>query len=115
MRAFTLACATFLFSSGLGLSHDRIETSPDGRSTVVMNSLYHRPNSSFTTDSVPFAATPDWNCNLRMQVGGVTLGDLNNDNRLDLAVACYRSQSFPPYTDWRKFVCYNQGGQLAGC
>lgn len=112
MRIVTLACATFLLGGGPGLSQDRTEISPDGRSTVVINSLYHRLNTTFTTDSVPFSAFPDWNCNLRMQVGGVVLGDLNNDQRLDLAVACYRSQSFPPYTDWRKFVCYNQGGQL---
>lgn len=112
MKLVAQLSVLFLLTNSSSLSQDRIEISPDGWQTTVITASQQSENASFATDSVPYALTPDWNLNLRMQVGGVVLGDLNGDQHLDLAVACYRSQSFPPYTDWRKFVCYNQAGQL---
>jgi hypothetical protein len=90
----------------------RFEISPDGRDTAIVDASDRSRDVSFFLDIVPFPLAPNWNCDIRMQVGGVDLGDLDNDHDLDLAVACYRSQSYPPYPDWRKFVLYNQGGQL---
>ena len=101
-----------LVGVSISQAQQRIDISPDGHDTVAVEVSQTSGNSSFVLDSVPFGLTPDWSCNLRMQVGGVELRDLNNDQELDLAVGCYRSQSFPPYTDWRKFVLYNQGNQL---
>ncbi|MEK7263450.1 MAG: VCBS repeat-containing protein, partial [Bacteroidota bacterium] len=93
------------------IAQERIEINPDGRDTIKYNSSTYS-NVSFINDIVPFALTANYDCNLRMQVGGLAVGDIDNDFDLDVAIGCYRSQSFPPYTDWRNFVLYNQGGQL---
>ena len=93
------------------IAQERIEINPDGRDTIKYNSSTYS-NVSFINDIVPFALTANYDCNLRMQVGGLAVGYIDNDFDLDVAIGCYRSQSFPPYTDWRNFVLYNQGGQL---
>jgi hypothetical protein len=64
------------------------------------------------TDDVPLPDTPDYQCNLRMQVGGLDFADFDSDGDLDLAVGCYHSQSYPPYEDWRNFLLVNNDGEL---
>jgi hypothetical protein len=108
---FAIILCLMLFST-ISIAQPRIEISPDGRDTADLASPQLPDLRVALTDSVPFGSTPDWNCNLRMQVGGIVLGDLDNDDDSDLVVGCYRSNSYPPYTDWRNFVLYNQGGQL---
>ncbi len=112
MKSFRLlGCLVSFFLINSTSGQTRIEISADGLDTTIAASPQVHAVGSIT-DLVPFGLVPDGNCNLRMQVGGLTLGDLDNDLDPDLAVACYRSQSFPPYTDWRKFVLYNEGNQL---
>ncbi len=86
----------------------RIEVSPDGQQVVV---LEPSPTDSLVTTrgGAPFGTTPDWQNNLRRQVSSLEIGDLNNDGWNDLAVGCYSSQSFPPYTDWENLIYYNTG------
>lgn len=109
-RSFVVLALTLLACTAL--AQTSIEISPDGRTTAFPDGTGAVRSATTTTDSVPFNSTPDWNCDLRMQVGGLAVGDLNRDERPDVAVACYRSNSYPPYPDWRNFVLYNQGGQL---
>jgi hypothetical protein len=93
-------------------AQERTEISPDGLESTTNLRLTGTGSAGIMSDSVPFGLAPDWNCNLRMQVGGLCLGDLDGDNDSDLAVACYRSNSYPPYPDWRDFALYNQAGQF---
>jgi hypothetical protein len=90
-----------------------VEISDDGHTTVLSaEANAQTPLESFTEDVVPLALTPDYTCDLRMQVGGLNFGDFDNDNDPDLAVVCYHSQSYPPYDDWRNFLLINNNGQL---
>jgi hypothetical protein len=95
-----------------GLAQERKEFSPDGLDSIAWTPSAQDAARSFARDSVPYVLTPNWNCTLRMQVGGIDIGDMNNDGHPDVAVACYKSQSYPPYPDWRKFILYNTGTQL---
>lgn len=113
MRSILLSTyLSMLIWTSPAAAQTRFEISPDGRDTAFVEESSTSSSTSFVTDIVPYPLTPSWNCDLRMQVGGLALGDLDNDQNMDLAVACYRSQSYPPYPDWRKFVLYNRGGQL---
>ncbi|MEM9293310.1 MAG: VCBS repeat-containing protein [Acidobacteriota bacterium] len=62
--------------------------------------------------SAPFGTAPDWSNTLRRQVGGLALGQLDDQPGLDLAVGCYISNSFPPYEDWENLVYFNTGSGL---
>jgi hypothetical protein len=61
--------------------------------------------------SLPFGATPDFQIDLRRQVGGLAIADMNSDGFNDIVVVCYISNSFPPYEDWREMIFY---GSAAG-
>jgi hypothetical protein len=61
--------------------------------------------------SLPFGATPDFQIDLRRQVGGLAIADMNADGFNDIVVVCYISNSFPPYDDWREMIFY---GSAAG-
>ena len=90
----------------------QFEVSEDGWQTAVFDHSQGQQHESLITDVVPYNSSPDWSCNLRMQVGGLAIADFNADGDLDLAVGCYSSQSYPPYEDWRNFILYNIDGEL---
>jgi hypothetical protein len=108
---FTVYLAIIAMIS-VGAMAAKVEISPDGLDTVIIHESDMSESEYLVTDVVPFDLTPDWSCNLRMQVGGLAAGDLDGDDDMDLAVGCYHSQSYPPYPDWRNFILYNIGGQL---
>ncbi len=91
-------------------AQQRIEISEDGHQAVVLTD----DHSGIVTraDEVPFGTAPDWQSNLRMQVGALQAADMNNDALVDLVVGCYHSNSYPPYPDWKNMLFYNVGGQL---
>ena len=88
-----------------------VEVSDDGRLSVVV-----RPADADETVTsrgvVPYGTAPDWQNNLRMQVGGLQAADMNGDNLIDVVVGCYHSNSYPPYPDWENLIYYNVGGEL---
>ncbi|MBN8480911.1 MAG: VCBS repeat-containing protein [Xanthomonadales bacterium] len=86
-----------------------LEIAPDGRPARVIAGVQATPRGDA---DLPFAATPDWQNTIRIQVGGLAFGDLDHDGRPDLAAVAYQSNSFPPYDDWRNFVYFNTGSTL---
>jgi len=92
---------------GHGLAQDRIDISDDGRHTIVGEPAPSEGGSIKRGTSVPFPTTPDMTLQLRRQVGGIRVADMNGDGRNDIVVGCYISNSFPPYEDWHDFILYN--------
>jgi len=89
-----------------------IEVSYDGREIVVLQPSPTDGQVTITDRGVPYGTTPDWQNNLRRQVGGLQAADMNGDGWVDVVVGCYISQSYPPYTDWENLIYFNVGGQL---
>jgi hypothetical protein len=85
-------------------------TTADGRSPPLVAT--HAPSGT-AGDAAPYGTSPDWQADIRLQVGSVALGDLNGDGLVDLAAGTYHSNSFPPYDDWHDYAWFNTGGVLA--
>ncbi len=101
---------TVLLSAGLCvpcLAQDQIEISPDGRAIVTGAPPASDGGSVLLGSGVPFLAIPDMTLELRRQVGGLKVADMNGDGLNDIVVGCYISNSFPPYEDWHDFILYN--------
>lgn len=92
--------------NGYDLSPDARSASQSGPAASAATPSVHRG------DTLPFGDAPDWQNDIRVQVGGLAFGDLNGDDQPDLALVCYQSNSFPPYEDWRNFVYFNGGDAL---
>ncbi len=90
------------------LAQTAFEVSEDGRASVVVTAA-PTDNTGWTARGlgVPFPTTPDLTLELRRQCGGLKVADMNGDGLNDIVVACYISNSFPPYEDWHDFILYN--------
>ncbi len=90
-----------------------VDASDDGREIAALHAWPANEDIVVTRGSgVPYGPTPDWQNDLRRQVGGLQAADMNGDGWVDLVVGCYISNSFPPYTDWENLIYYNVGGAL---
>ncbi|HET6545782.1 MAG TPA: VCBS repeat-containing protein [Rhodanobacteraceae bacterium] len=90
----------------------RTAIAPDGRVVARAAGSATATVPVVPAGEVPYAATPDWQNTLRIQVGGLAFGDLDGDGHDDLAVGCFHSNSFPPYDDWHDYVYFNTGNSL---
>ncbi|MBO6512561.1 MAG: VCBS repeat-containing protein [Phycisphaerales bacterium] len=89
----------------------RVEITPDGHTTVTIapgpvGFEGHAPSGSADADA-PFGAEPDLTVDLRRQVSGLAIADLNNDGFNDLVAVCYVTSAFPPYDNWQDMIFYN--------
>ena len=90
----------------------QIEVSDDGLQTVVVEKSPTDNTVTISRAGVPYGAAPDWENDLRRQVGGLQVVDMNGDGSLDVVVGCYHSNSYPPYEEWENLIYYNIGGEL---
>ena len=113
-RSRRTVCALLVFGAGTpALAQAPVEVSEDGRRTVAMPDVRHRPVGSISrADAVPFGLEPDQSIVLRRQIGGLQVADMNGDGRNDVVAVCYISSSFPPYEDWHDMIFFNTGGQI---
>ena len=92
-------------------SDDReIAWTEDGHPVVVDHSTI--PPGAPGGGWAPFGTTPDWENDIRRQVGGLQVADMNGDGLNDVVVGCYQSNSFPPYEHWFNYIYYNTGTAL---
>lgn len=109
IRVSLVALSTTLLVSA-ARAQQAVEVSADGHETVIVVSsptdgTVIKPRSS----TIPFGTTPDWQNDVRRQVGAIQVADMNNDGWNDIVVGCYISQSFPPYDEWDNLIYYNTG------
>lgn len=117
------ACRPVLFialSAGVAVSAEptartvdssRVEISADGHTSISIapgpvGFEGHAPAGSASAES-PFGIVPDLTVELRRQVSGLAIADLNGDGFNDLVAVCYISNSFPPYENWQDMIFYN--------
>jgi FG-GAP-like repeat len=92
------------------LAQQAIEISADGRDSVIRHDQSNQ--APYRGSGVPFALTPDQTVELRRQIGGVQIADMNNDGFNDLVAVCYISNSFPPYEDWHDMIFFGNGNGI---
>ncbi|MFH1681724.1 MAG: FG-GAP-like repeat-containing protein [Candidatus Eisenbacteria bacterium] len=89
-----------------------IEVSDDAKETIVLRAADAGGRVLVHRDEVPYGTAPDWENDLRRQVGGLQVADMNGDGWNDVVVGCYISSSYPPYDDWENLIYFNTGGEL---
>ncbi|HUU94811.1 MAG TPA: FG-GAP-like repeat-containing protein [Phycisphaerae bacterium] len=117
MRFNLTSCVVVLVVSGVLVlpvraQKPRVEVSDDGHQVVVLGQSETDGTVTVRGSGVPYGTSPDWQNDLRRQVGGLQAEDMNGDGLIDVVVGCYHSDSYPPYTDWENYIYYNIGGEL---
>ena len=88
--------AALLLCAGSVHAQMAIEISKDGHAWAAPG---FAPATGWVArgSSVPFGTQPNVTVQLRRQVGGLAIADVNGDGHNDIIAVCYISQSFPPY------------------
>lgn len=93
------------------VNNARVEITPDGHTSLSIplgpvGFEGHAPSGSATAEA-PFGTVPDLTVELRRQISGLAIADLDGDGLNDLVAVCYISNSFPPYENWQDMIFYN--------
>ena len=90
----------------------RVEVSDDGQTAIRVLPSPTDGSGWTRSDEVLYGTDSDWQLDLRRQVGGLQIADMNGDGANDLIIGCYHSDSFPPYEEWEDMICFNTGSGL---
>jgi hypothetical protein len=110
--AASLALTVTLMTAVITASPPPVEISDDGRLRVQPVPTATDGRVIVRDAGVPYGAEPDWQNDLRRQVGALQVADLDGDGWNDVVVGCYISNSYPPYEHWENLVYFNTGGAL---
>jgi hypothetical protein len=111
IAALGFGSATIICGVPVVAESPRIEVASDGHEVAAVSGL-DRAVSLIRDEAVTYAAAPDWQNALRVQVGGLQAADVDLDGDVDLVVGCYHSDSYPPYPDWENLIYLNTGAEL---
>ncbi|MFG0326417.1 MAG: FG-GAP-like repeat-containing protein [Phycisphaerales bacterium JB037] len=112
-RCLSLAALAGAASSLALAAPPVIEVSEDGLITVeVIPSPTDDTGWATESDAIPYPLVPDQQVNLRRQIGGLQIADIDDDGDNDVIAVCYISNSFPPYEEWQDMIFRNIGGQI---
>jgi len=92
----------------------RLEVSYDGLKVVEIHpgDAEPAPPERGAEGMAVYGTAPDWQNDLRRQIGALAVADVNGDDLQDVVAFCYNSDSFPPYEDWHNMIYYNTGVEL---
>ncbi len=109
LTAASIVC--LICSAGAAHAQPAIEISKDGHAAAQPG---FGPGVGWVLrgSGVPLPTTPDLTINLRRQIGGLAIADVNGDGHNDLVAACYTSQSFPPYENWQDMIFFGTGSSI---
>ncbi len=108
-KAMVLLCSVVAVTLAQGTA---VEVSEDGQHTVVLGRTETDGRVAVFRSGVPYGTAPDWENDLRRQVGALQVVDMNGDGLEDVVVGCYHSDSYPPYEHWENLIYFNIGGEL---
>ncbi|RMH28678.1 MAG: VCBS repeat-containing protein [Planctomycetota bacterium] len=111
-RAALLVCVLSGSAAGAG-GPAAYEVSEDGhRSAVIGFSATDGTGWVARGGSVPFGTAPDQVVEIRRQIGGLQIADVDGDGNNDLVAVCYISNSFPPYEQWDDMIFFGTGAGI---
>ena len=89
------------------------EVSEDGLRTAPLSaSATDGTGWAVRGGGVPFGTAPDQVVEMRRQIGGLQIADMDGDGNNDLVAVCYISNSFPPYEEWDDMVFFGTGSGI---
>jgi len=109
-----IAVSFVLTLAGSVYAQSAFEITPDGLSSItITDQSSHKPFGSVSRGvSVPIPTSPDDIVELRRQIGGLQITDIDGDGSNDLVAVCYISNSFPAYLDWHDMIFFGNGSGL---
>lgn len=110
MTASFIFAASGVFAPG-AVAQQAYEISEDGHGFAPVP--HHvAVGTAIRGGDVPFAAVPNQIVELRRQIGGLEIADIDGDGNNDIVAVCYISNSFPPYEDWRDMIFFGNGSGI---